>query len=103
MDAEDGQLADDMRADAQAAGRLAGASLAGGRQPAASCQGRLAAWQQAAWYQDAEGRLAESPQVASLPDLPLQAFRRLHLQVGQEADWQSVARDVCWATAKHLA
>ena len=83
---------------------LAGVSPAVCRQPAASCQGRLAAWQQAAWYQDAEGRLAESPQVASLPDLQLQAFRRLHLfQVGQEADRPWVARGVCWATAKHPA
>ena len=91
MDAEDGQRADDMQADAQVAGRLAGAFLAGGRKPAASCRGRLAAWLREAWFQ-----------VVWLRELP-DARLPHHFQVELEADWQSVARDVCWATATRLA
>jgi hypothetical protein len=98
-----------MRGDALAAGRPVGVFLEDVspvvcRQSAASCQGRLAAWRQAAGHQDAEGQLAESPQVALLPDLRPQAFRPPHhFQVELGADWQSVARDVCWATATRLA
>ena len=96
MDAEDGQLADDMRADAQAAGRLVGAFLAGGRPPAASCPGRLAAWLREAWFQVVWLRVVW---LRELPD----ARPPHHFQVELEADWQSVARDVCWATATRLA
>ena len=60
---------------------------------------RLAVWPQVAWFL-----------VAWLRDLPvarghrLRAFRHLHhLQVEQEVDWRSVARDAYWVTGKHLA
>ena len=89
--AEDGRPVDGRREDAQAAGHPGDAFLAGGRQPAASCRGRLAAWLRGAWFQVVWFR--------ELPD----ARHSHHFQVELEADWQSVARDVCWATATRLA
>jgi len=106
MDAEDGQRADDMQADAQADGRLVGAFLAGGWQPAASCRGRLAAWLPEAWLQVVWLQVVWLQvvwlRVVWLRELP-DARPPHHFQVELEADWQSVARDVCWATATRLA